>query len=591
MTDPSREAAIARLAAMPAEQLAALRDKVRAQVAEGRREEWTGSMERFCYGALRRHFTSPPSPFHRGVFGLVDSLPQAQGSIHRVEVAPRGQGKSTLLNLGIPAATACQPDVFGLRYGLIGRARYGLAEEDLDAVRMELETNQEILDTYGDIVDRAETRKGRLVTTTGVRWDAVGADQHVRGLRWVTSAGTFRPQLIVLDDLDKDAHSSQFRVGMRAWLQGAMLGLGAPGEPLHVLVGGTAVSTDALVWWLATEAQGWSSSVYSAIEELPDEVSGLWVEWEAIYERDDTPDHRVARAFYDAHREAMDRGARLLWEGEPLYDLMVYRHDAPSAFAAEKQNDPRDAATALLPVGAIRYWGSPGDAYEALPPLSNVQITVDPSKGLADKERDWQAIIGGGVTRSGELVVAEADLVRIPEPSALAVRIVDMAERIGARVIAVEDAHLQTFLRYPIEQEVRRRGLAVAVAGHKHPGGQRSKRQRLLDLEAPLVGGRILLHRRQRELVNQCEALRRDGSSADHDDGPDAMQMLWARVGGLARPSGLRWSPPTNGEARSTTAKLAWTPPTFGDVGAGDRPSDIFPVGGAAGARGAIGEF
>lgn len=107
------------------------------------------------------------------------------------------------------------------------------------------------------------------------------------------------------------------------------------------------------------KSPGWERVFYQAILSWPDEVDGLWEQCRAIWTNLALPTARAredaARAFYEAHREAMDAGAEVLWpEREGLFDLMLQWWDNRHAFAAEKQNEPGKSGERTFDVDRIQ---------------------------------------------------------------------------------------------------------------------------------------------------------------------------------------------------------------------------------------------
>lgn len=555
-----REVVVSRLAALGRDRLAAAVGSAEAIRADGTRASHIADPAAFCFDVLPRHFDKSMgrAGFHEDLDEIVASLSGAKDPVRVALAAPRGEGKSTVLAFGLPLWIACHAEKVGIRYILLGRAHYGLASRDVEAVRLELESNERIRALYGDLRGKVWHRGGPIETSNGVRLEPIGMDQNIRGLRWTTpKRGSIRPELLILDDPDKDATSAALRMQIRTWLDRAILGLAGPRKPLHVIAVGTAVDTDALVYRLATASRGWRGMVYRAVERFPDELDGLWGEWASVYDSDPSPSRSEARAFYERNRARMDLGAEIQWEGDPLYGLMEYRHVAPTAFAAEKQNDPRDASVILLPPNSLGRWGQEGDPVpEADPRLDEVRMTLDPSMGLTggvsgSKAGDFQAVIVGGL-RGRHLVVLAAELLRLPIPD-LCRRMVELCVRHDVRSIRIEDVGFQSVLRIPLGDELAARRLPIPVTGFR-PNAP--KPTRLRALEAPILGGSILIHRRHVALAGQLEALRRDGTSGDHDDGPDALHMLWSWLCGSGRAEGIV-APDSYGAGRDGEVSVA----------------------------------
>ena len=92
---------------------------------------------------------------------------------------------------------------------------------------------------------------------------------------------------------------------------------------------------------------------FKAVKEMPSRMD-LWISVCALCPAADGPE--LARAFYDARKADMDKGAVVSWPTfRPLYTLMCKRAEDRAAFDAEQQNDP--LATDAAPfAAAIFYW-------------------------------------------------------------------------------------------------------------------------------------------------------------------------------------------------------------------------------------------
>src|SRR5690606_3093447 len=159
-----------------------------------------------------------------------------------------------------------------LREALEGREKYiwivcdtrRQAVVHLENVKHELLHNERIYDAY----PRASGKKGpmwqssAIVLPNGVKIEAIGSGQAVRGLRW----HQHRPTMIVCDDLqnDRHIHSPQARDQDRAWFQGMVMKAGTTETRFIHL--GTALHRECLAMELH-ETPGWVSRVFRSIIE------------------------------------------------------------------------------------------------------------------------------------------------------------------------------------------------------------------------------------------------------------------------------------------------------------------------------------
>lgn len=100
------------------------------------------------------------------------------------------------------------------------------------------------------------------------------------------------------------------------------------------LIVGTILGKDSLLEALMSidEYPQWSSRRFKAVEKFSE--SELWNEWAKKYkDRFDVNRQDTARAFFEEHKDEMLEGTEVLWpDGDPYYDLMIYKVSNPSGF-------------------------------------------------------------------------------------------------------------------------------------------------------------------------------------------------------------------------------------------------------------------
>jgi predicted phage terminase large subunit-like protein len=352
------------------------------------------------------------------------------------------------------------------------------------------------------------------VLRNGVTIEALGTGQRIRGRR----RREHRPTLIVCDDLQNDGHANSIlqREHSRNWFHGALMKAGT--ARTNVVNLATALHRDALAMELH-RTPGWISHVFKAIVRWPENMS-LWQQWEAVYADPSKRRYKKdARAFYERNRAAMDAGSIVLWpEEEDLYALMCMRVESGrTAFEREKQNSPINPDLCEWPEAyfdeTIWFNEWPGQ-------LAVKTLALDPSKGADSRRGDYSALVALGVDRQGTLYV-EADLARRPTPAMVA----DGAEwfrRFQPDLFGVEANQFQDLLAGEFEAEFRRAGILAArpIAIENHT----SKQVRIRRL-GPYLSSRRLRFKSgspgTRLLVEQLQEF----PIADHDDGPDALEM------------------------------------------------------------------
>ncbi|MBF0165643.1 MAG: phage terminase large subunit, partial [Magnetococcales bacterium] len=223
---------------------------------------------------------------------------------------------------------------------------------------------------------------------------------------------------------------------------------------------------------------------------------------------------QAADDFYVANRGDMVAGAVVSWpKMRPLVSLMRIRaRDGKDAFDSELQNTPlsENAAFAVL-----HFWR------DDMPDLLYFGA-VDPSMGKAGRRGDPSAILVGGLDRAtGRLHVIEADILR-RTPDRIIARVVALQKIYRCQIWAVETVQFQEFFKDELVRQSALAGVPVPARGVKPTA---EKVLRIGSLQPHIANGLILFRQDQTTLLDQ---LRHWGEPDCHDDGPDALHVLWA---------------------------------------------------------------
>ena len=311
-----------------------------------------------------------------------------------------------------------------------------------------------------------------------------------------------------------------------------------PDGTLDVAVVGTVLHYDSLLAKLLADAL-WLSARLEAISGWPHATD----RWEAFAELATTEGEAAARAYYDAHRTEMDAGARISWPGmQDLVSLMLEWAGDRIGFAKEKQNRPAAGDDAIF-AGHVQYWTE-------RPASLALFGAVDSSLGRQGAGTDPSAILVGGVPLGKGvrrvLHVLHA-AVRRRTPDAIIDDVIALQSRWQCLLWVVESVAFQEFLRTTLVDRSAAAGVPVparAVVPHT------DKRLRIESLQPHVANGLILLHRSQATLIDQLEHY----PHAGHDDGPDALHMLFAAaMAGARDPAGRIRSAP-----RPDVAPIPW---------------------------------
>lgn len=439
---------------------------------------------------------------------LYEQLPQvvaSPDSENEVVAAPRGEAKTTL-----------SQQLFDLwcivrrlkKFIIIAFDTATQSAESLEVIKAELLYNPRLRMDFPDDCGQGRVwRVGCILTVTGIKIEAAGQGQSLRGRKH----GAYRPDLVHLDDLENDENvvTPKQRDKLEKWLNSTVLPLGGPGMKLDVIYVGSILHYDSVL--ARTMANPlWNARRFQAILNWPDNMA-LWDEWEEILR---TKGKRAATAFYRRREKAMLKGARVSWSARPLLALMLIRlRVGTRAFDAEYQNDPVSGEHAVFH-GSIHEW-------RELEPDLIYFGACDPSLGKNNRSgNDPSALLIGGWHRiKKELKVVVADI-RKRRPKKIITDIIRLQQQFGCVLWAFESVQFQDFLREIVIEESLKAGVPVPA---RAVIPTTDKYGRIESLQPFMENLRILIGANQSTLKEQLKHF----PMADHDDGPDALQMLW----------------------------------------------------------------
>ncbi|MBI3838662.1 MAG: hypothetical protein HY288_12110 [Planctomycetia bacterium] len=474
---------------------------------------------------LPQYFRRQPSGMHVWLAEQFEAMSHNRGTKLNV-IGPRGGAKSTLGTL-----------VHVLRAAVEGWEPYIWIISDtkhqacchLENIKRELTENPELAADYPQAAGKGMVWRGhRVQLRNGVTLEAFGTGQKLRGQR----SGAYRPTLIICDDLQNDQHmqSALQREHSQQWFQGTLLKAGTTQTNIVNLA--TALHRDALALHL-DRTPGWISRVFKAIETWPDNM-GLWHEWERHYcDLHSGSSPSAARAFYESHRDAMEAGAKLLWpDEEDLYTLMCMRVEGGrTAFEREKQGTPLNPQMCEWPESYFdeHIW------FDVWPGNFQVKtVALDPSKGRDARRGDYSAFVLVGVDPEGVLYV-EADLARRPTPEMVAAG-AEICRAFQPQAFGVEINQFQELLADEFETEFRRQSLVNVQPWSLDNRVNKQVRIRRL---GPYLSGRRLRFKSDSPSTRLLVEQLKEFPVADHDDGPDALEIAIRLAGELLAQTGV----------------------------------------------------
>lgn len=457
----------------------------------------------FAQTYFPHYIDSESSLFHDFLFDELPKLVDNTRGIKEAIAAPRGNAKSTLVT-----------QIFVMWCLITERKRFAVILMDaldqaammLEAIKVEYESNPRLAMDFPDHVGQGRVwQAGVIVTAKNQKLQIGGTGKKVRGWRH----GAQRPDLVVLDDIENDENVRQKsqRDKIESWLKKAVMKLGPPDGTMDMIYLGTVLHYDSVLN-RTIKSPTWRSKVFKAIIEWPDRMD-LWQRWEELYINEG---EEIADAYYTQNKAIMDAGAVVIWPAtQPLLMLMKYRADDQAAFDSEYQNDPTNSEHA--PFRDLQYWVQESRDWV-------FYGAVDPSLGKRNISRDPSAILVGGYDRNhGVLDIVEAVVAR-QLPDKIIQDVIRLQQLYNCLVWGVEAVQFQEFLR----TEMMKAGIAAGVPIPTRaiiPNTDKSLR--IESLQPHVANAYIRSHRRHTVLNEQLI----HWPEADHDDGIDALQILW----------------------------------------------------------------
>ncbi len=335
-------------------------------------------------------------------------------------MAFRGAAKSTLLEEYILLSALFRESVFPIIVG----PRWESACERLAPIRNELETNDQLIDLFGD-QKSSPWSMDEIALANGAKIQAVGAGQSMRGKKHNDE----RPDLAAIDDLeDEDSvNTEESRRKTERWLTGTL-------QPaLHPTNGkvrfiGTAIHPKSLIFKKCNSTE-WRSAVFSIIniDDNGREVSA-WparfpMEWIEKTKRNYLNEGNFTEWMQEYECRAEDAA------GKPFQARMIKVEPAPSSF---------------LPV----------------------EMFVDPARTV--KARSARTGYVAWSWMGNKLIVHEAQG-HFHKPDEIVRTIAEWDERFKPMRIGVEADGLEEFLMQPLRSEMLRLGRSMPITAEHAP--------------------------------------------------------------------------------------------------------------------------
>ena len=451
--------------------------------------------------------SSSKSELHEYLFKMLPEVAADPNSRSETVGAPRGEGKSTKVS-----------QIYPLWRIVTGKTHFALIVMDsidqaypmLEAIKAELEFNPRILTDFPEAAGAGKVwQAGTIITNSNVKVQVAGSGKKLRGMRH----GPHRPDLCVLDDIENDeqVQNPDQRNKLQSWVEKTIEPLGGVGKKYDIIYIGTILHYDSVLS-RTLKNKFWNGRIFRAVKRWPDRMD-LWEEWETIWRN---YGEAAAMAYYREHEAEMLAGAQTSWAARGILELMKKRAKIGAhSFACEYQNDPASGEDS-----PFADYMDKDVFFNTLPPDVVMYGAVDPSLGKSSKSRDPSAILVGGYQKSTGILFVEVAKIKRRVPDLIIEDTIKLQKEYRCQVWAVETVQFQEFFKDELVKRSARAGCPVPARGIKPAS---DKLLRIESLQPHIANGLIKFRQEQRELIEQL----RHFPNADHDDGPDALHMLW----------------------------------------------------------------
>lgn len=469
--------------------------------------------------------------FHRQLSSILDSVSNYNRTARIAWAAARGHAKSAYLSNAYPTREL----VFRKRRMIliISETNTG-SKKFIKWVADQLKYNEKLRDDFGELLSPQKVRNEKdaeeaFLTFTGAKMEATSLGTQIRGFR----NGSQRPDLILLDDLESRASNNtpELRQKAKDWLNQDLMPAHDPTQTAVIFMG-TLVHADSLLNYVLRDRRDFIKNRFSALIEMPKRMD-LWAEFERIYKEYEpteeelyemenateampTPAARAALAFYEANKEAMDEGAKVLWPDRfPLPALFLEKVNFGSkAFNTEYQNNPIDEESQIFKPEQFGYWDN------MTFPHSEYIIGMGIDFAMGKQKGDYSAAVTSAMHKVTKKKYIIDTFIERVKPDVFLGEIVTRVSNFQPDHVGAEAQMAQEFF----VDTLKKRLAEINYPAYTRVKNIHQRQRKELRIEAMLPEierKEILFHRSQERLLEQFERY----GSGWHDDGPDAMEM------------------------------------------------------------------
>jgi predicted phage terminase large subunit-like protein len=272
---------------------------------------------------------------------------------------------------------------------------------------------------------------------------------------------------------------------------------------------------------------GWQKRIYRSVVSWSEHPE-LWETWVRIFNNKEDYINGTgsdsARLFYEANKEAMLQGTKVLWPAtRSYYNLMVMREqEGYYSFDSEMQNEPVDPKNCHFNPEERHLWDDQFKSEEELIAFVGANAVFygacDPSMGKQNRHGDFSAIVTALLdSNSGKIYIVDADIARRKPDKTIADILAYQARR-KYRAFGFETNQFQEYMADELQKESEKRGYYLPLEKINHAS---DKKARIESLQPLVKNGTILFSRKHYTLLEQMKFF----PKGSHDDGLDALEM------------------------------------------------------------------
>ena len=363
--------------------------------------------------------------------------------------------------------------------------------------------------------DNSKDTGMEFITNKGTMVRAAGMGKALRGAR----NGSYRPDLIVLDDLESMANTNtkELREKNLYWYNSVIEPIGVEGRTAFLYVG-TLVHGNGLLPNILTRID-YDCRKYAAIVEEPERVD-LWdIYYDILADVTDEERETKADSFYEENRLEMDKGWKTLWSRWTYSALMKKKATVGTkAFNSEYMNIAYDPDSQVFSEDNITYYDD-NDLFDQYgrPIAMDLFGHWDLAVGKGNKRDDYNAvIIIGRAKATGVMYVLDAWSMKVPAHKALQVAEQKILEW-QPKLFGVETIQMQYEFYRQLKENLMQHGIYHTRLKEFIPRGK--KEDRIQILEPLFETGYLRIKKTQRLLLEQLLTF----PNGEHDDLPDAL--------------------------------------------------------------------